>query len=492
MQYADYAAWQRGWLEGGELERQLSYWRDKLAGVPELLEIPGDRARPSVPSYRGTSLSCLLPEGLSAELRELARREGVTLYMLLLAAWQTLLMRYTNQEDVVVGTDVANRNRSETEGLIGFFVNQLVLRTDLSGDPTFRELLGRVREVCLGAYAHQDVPFEKLVEELHPARELSRSPLFQVAFTLQNAPREELGLRGLRHEPLRLGNETAKLDMSLTMGDRGRELLAILEYSTELFDPETAERVLGCFRSVLESIAAEPGRKLSEVRLLKDADERLLLEEWNETAADYPRDSLAHELFERQAELTPERTACVEGARRLSYRELNERANRLARSLAARGVGPDVLVSLLARRGADFLTAVLAVFKAGGAYLPLDPQHPSARTAQVLRQSRSPLVLVAGEFESQLRRATEELDGGQRPEALLLERLLEGRESAENLRARSTPRDLAYVIYTSGSTGVPKGAMVEHRGMLNHLWAKADDLGLSASDVVAHTTPGFF
>jgi amino acid adenylation domain-containing protein len=492
VQYADYAAWQRGWLEGGELDRQLAYWREKLSGAPEVLEVTGDRARSTVPSYRGASLSCLLPEGLSAELRELARREGVTLYMLLLAAWQTLLMRYTGQEDVVVGTDVANRNRRETEGLIGFFVNQLVLRTDLSGDLTFRELLARVREVCLGAYAHQDVPFEKLVEELHPARELSRSPLFQVAFTLQNAPKEELKLRGLRHEYLRLGNETAKLDVSLTMSDRGRELLAILEYSTELFDPETAERMLGCFRSLLESVAAEPGGKLSEARLLTESDERQLLEDWNGTAAEYPRDLCAHELFERQAGLTPERVACVHGGRRLSYRELNERANRLAHALVGRGVGPDVLVSLLGRRGSDFLTAVLAVFKAGGAYLPLDPSYPAARTAQVLRQSRSRLVLVAAEFEAQLRQASEELAEGARPEQLVIERLLAEQGPAENLGARATPRDLAYVIYTSGSTGVPKGAMVEHRGMVNHLCAKVNDLRMSEGDVVAQTASQCF
>ncbi|MFL6284239.1 MAG: amino acid adenylation domain-containing protein [Pyrinomonadaceae bacterium] len=492
VQYADYAVWQRGWLEGGELDRQLSYWREMLGGAPEVLELPGDRPRPSVPSYRGASLSCLLPEGLSAELRELARREGVTLYMLLLAAWQTLLMRYTGQDDVVVGTDVANRNQRETEGLIGFFVNQLILRTDLSGDPTFRELLGRVREVCLGAYAHQDVPFEKLVEELHPARELSRSPLFQVAFTLQNAPKEELKLHGLQLDYLRLGNETAKLDMSLTMSDRGRELIAILEYSTELFDHSTGQRVLDCFRSLLESVAKGPGRKLSEVRLLAEADERQLLEVWNDTRREYPRDSLAHELFERQAELSPERVACVHGGRLLTYRELNERANRLARSLVTRGVGPDVLVSLLGRRGADLLTAMLAVFKAGGAYLPLDPQYPAARTAQVLRQSRSPFVLVAEEFESQLRQASEELAEEARPAPLVIERLLEERESCENLSARSTPGDLAYVIYTSGSTGQPKGAMVEHQGMLNHLCAKVNDLELTEGDVVAQTASQCF
>ncbi|MFL6286495.1 MAG: amino acid adenylation domain-containing protein, partial [Pyrinomonadaceae bacterium] len=492
IQYADYAVWQREWLEGGELDRQLSYWREMLGGAPEVLELPGDRPRPSAPTYEGALESITLPEELSARLRALARREGVTLYMLLLAAWQTLLARYTGQEDIVVGSPVAGRTRAETEALIGFFVNTLVLRTDLSGDPTFKELLGRAREVCLGAYAHQEVPFEKVVEELAPERSLSRNPLFQIEFILQNAPREALELSGVSLSPFRTFGATAQFDLSLGMGDDGREIGGTIGYSTDLYDAATVRRMLAHFRALLEGVAADPRRRLSSLSLLEETERRQLLEDWNDTRREYPRDSLAHELFERQAARAPESVAASDEGGEITYGELNARANRLARALVARGVGADSVVGLLSERGIEFLTAMLAVFKAGGAYLPLDPHHPSNRLLQVVGRSRTRLLVTSGEFDGAMRELAGQLDEGERPEVFAIESLVGSERVEENLHARVGPRNLAYVIYTSGSTGQPKGAMVEHQGMLNHLCAKVDDLELTEGDVVAQTASQCF
>jgi amino acid adenylation domain-containing protein len=492
VQYADYAVWQRGWLEGGELGRQLSYWREMLEGAPEVLELAGDRPRPSAPTYEGALESISLPEGLSARLRELARREGVTLYMLLLAAWQTLLMRYTGQEDVVVGSPVAGRTRAETEGLIGFFVNTLVLRTDLSGDPTFRELLGRVREVCLGAYAHQEVPFEKVVEELAPERSLSRNPLFQIEFILQNTPREALELSGVSLSMFRTFGATAQFDLSLGMGDDGREIGGTIGYSTDLYDAATVRRMLVHFRALLEGVVNDPRRRLSSLSLLEETERRQLLEDWNDTRREYPRGSLAHELFERQAVRAPESIAASDEGGEITYGELNARANRLARALVARGVGADSIVGLMSERGIEFLTAMLAVFKAGGAYLPLDPQHPSNRLLQVVGRSGTRVLVTSGEFEGAMRELAGQLDEGERPDVFAIESLVESERDEANLHARCGPRNLAYVIYTSGSTGTPKGAMVEHRGMLNHLCAKVNDLELTECDVVAQTASQCF
>jgi amino acid adenylation domain-containing protein len=492
IQYADYAVWQRGWLEGGELDRQLSYWRGQLSGAPEVLEVAGDRARPSAPSYEGALESVSLSAELSSQLRELARREGVTLYMLLLAAWQTFLMRYTGQEDVVVGSPVAGRTRAETEGLIGFFVNTLVLRTDLSGDPTFRELLKRVREVCLGAYAHQEVPFEKVVEELAPERSLSRNPLFQIEFILQNAPREALELSGVSLSPFRTFGATAQFDLTLGMSDDGGEIGGTIGYSTDLYDAATIRQMLGHFRTLLGGIASDPRRRLSSLPLLEEAERQRLLVSWNDTARAYPRDSRAHELFEQQARRTPEAIAASDEDGEISYAELNARANRLARALVARGVGADSIVGLVSERGIGFLTAMLAVFKAGGAYLPLDPRYPAGRLLQVVGQSRTRLLLTSGEFFESMRELAGQLGEGERPEVFALESLVEAERVEENLPARGRPGDLAYVIYTSGSTGVPKGAMVEHRGMVNHLCAKVNDLRMSEGDVVAQTASQCF
>ncbi|HEV2860060.1 MAG TPA: amino acid adenylation domain-containing protein [Pyrinomonadaceae bacterium] len=460
VQYTDYAHWEQERLRGGALEGQLAYWRRHLAGAPPTLNLPTDRTRPAAQSFRGARLDFRLSAELSDALRSLSRREGCTLFMTLLAGFQSLLARYTGQHDIVVGTPAANR-RLETEPLIGLFVNTLALRTDLSGDPTFRDVLARVREVTAEAHANQDVPFERLVEELQPERELSHSPLVQVMFAMQSAA--SLELPGLDASPADVHNGTAKFDLLLSMAEADGGLTGTLEYSTDLFDAATAERMLGHFRTLLEACAADPSRPLGALPMLTAPERRRLLVEWNDTAAPYPADTCVHELFERQAALTPDALALVFEGERLSYRELNERANRLARCLRRRGVGPDVMVGLMVERSAEMVVGVLAILKAGGAYLPLDPSYPAERLAFMLADSAAPVLLT----QRHLRERCAGLDA----EVLCLDADWEGNvaaESAESLPVNVGARNLAYVIYTSGSTGVPKGVQLPH-GALNNL-----------------------
>ncbi|MFL6284240.1 MAG: amino acid adenylation domain-containing protein, partial [Pyrinomonadaceae bacterium] len=479
IQYSDYALWQRGWLDGGELERQLSYWREQLSGAPEVLEVAGDRVRPSVPTQEGALESVPLPESLSEGLRELARREGVTIYMLLLAAWQTLLMRYTGQEDIVVGSPVAGRTRTETEGLIGFFVNTLVLRSDLSGDPTFRELLSRVREVCLGAYAHQEIPFEKVVEELAPERSLSRNPLFQVLFALQNAPGgESRELSGLRMSSSAVDSLTSVFDLTLMMREGARGLSALVQYSTDIYGREWVLRMMRHFRSLLEAVVANPLRRLSEVELLSEEERRWLLVECNATAAELPG-LCVHELFEHRAASDPEASAVVDGTDELTYGELNERANRLAHLLRRRGVCEESRVGVLMDRSATAVVSLLAVLKAGGAYVPLDPEYPQERLRFMLEDSDVRVVLAGAGLGSLLGQCegVEVIDLNDVAEEL-------AHESCEDLSCVTTPDSAAYVIYTSGSTGRPKGVLVEHRS-ITRLVLNTDYVHLSPGDCVA-------
>jgi aspartate racemase len=324
----------------------------------------------------------VLPKNLTEAVKALSRQEGTTLFVTLLAAFQTLLYRYTGQDDIIVGSPIANRNRSEIEGLIGFFVNTLVLHTDLSGNPSFRELLGRVREVALGAYAHQDLPFEKLVEELQPERDLSHSPLFQVMFVLQNAPAQALELPDLKLNPMEVHNGTAKCDLTLSMVERAEGLQGTWGYNTDLFDFTTIQRVLGHFQTLLEGIVANPGQRIGTLPLLTEAERHQLLIEWNDTQADYPKDSCIHQLFEAQVERTPDAVAVVFEDQQLTYRQLNARANQLARYLQGLGVGPEVLVGICVERSLEMVVGLLGVLKAGGAYVPLDPAYPTERLAK--------------------------------------------------------------------------------------------------------------
>ncbi|WP_208338929.1 non-ribosomal peptide synthetase, partial [Aetokthonos hydrillicola] len=491
IQYADYAHWQREWLSGEVLQTQLNYWKQQLAEAPPLLELPTDRPRPSVQTFRGGIEYFEIEQELTQKLKTLSQQSGVSLFMTLLAAFATLLSRYSGQSDIIVGSPIANRQRSEIESLIGLFVNTLVLRTQLQGNPTFVELLERVKEMTLGAYAHQDLPFEKLVEELQPQRSLSYSPLFQVMFMLQNLPSAELELPGLSITPWEIDSVTATDDLLLSMSETETGLVGELVYNSDLFDAITIQRMCGHFQSLLYAIVNNPQQHVAQLPLLSTVEQHLLLNEWNNTTADYPLDQCFPQLFEAQVERTPDAVAAVFEDQKLTYRELNSRANGWAKYLVERGVQANTIVALLCERNLDFLTAILAVFKAGGAYLPLNAHHPVERLRTCLEQSQVSLVLGTSQLSPMFYSA---LDGfeGTPPHLLQLEVLAATAQSEENLPVRCQPDDLAYVIYTSGSTGTPKGAMLQHRGMLNHLYAKVHDLQLSPQDVVAQTAPVSF
>ncbi|MEG5025754.1 amino acid adenylation domain-containing protein [Microcoleus sp. AT8-B1] len=412
IQYADFAKWQREWLQGEVLETQLAYWRQQLNGI-SMLNLPADRPRPAIQSYRGKRQFLQLPKQLSEALETLSQREGVTLFMTMLAAFKTLLYHYAQQEDIVVGSPIANRNRSEIEGLIGFFVNSLVLRTDLSGNPTFRELLNRVKEVALGAYAHQDLPFEKLVEELHPDRALNQNPLFQVAFALQNAPGNQLELPELTLSPQQLDVGTARFDLEFHLWERSPNtsgsnqspsnklwvdssegISGMVIYSADLFDEATISRLIGHFQTLLESIVTNPEQRLANLQYLSAKERYHLLVECNNTQADYPQDLCIHQLFEMQADRTPDAVALVFGEEQVTYRELNLRSNQLARYLQKMGVGAEVLVGLCCGRSLDLIVGMLGILKAGGAYLILDPSYPAERSSFMLKDAQVSVLLT--------------------------------------------------------------------------------------------------
>ncbi len=485
FQYADFAQWQREWLTGEVLEKQLSYWKQQLQGAPALLELPTDRARPAAQTFRGARYSLMLSKALAERLNALSRREGVTRFMTLLTAFQMLLSRYTGQEDILVGCPIAGRNRQETEGLIGFFVNTLVLRTDLSGDPTFRQLLGRVREVALGAYSHQDLPFEKLVEELQPARTLSHTPLFQVIFSLQNASTQTRQLPGLTMTPLRVDRGTSQFDLILDMAEKAEGLSCLFTFSTALFDAATIARMGGHFRTLLEGIVVNPDQRLSELSLLTEAERHQLFVEWNGTKSDYPRSKCIHQLFEAQVERTPEVVAVEFEGERLTYRELNRRANQLAHHLRGLGVGPDVLVGVCVERSLEMVVGLLGILKAGGAYLPLDPGYPKERLAFMLQDANVSLLLTQ-------QRPVESLSE-HRARVVCLDTGWDGmaQASEENLCSGVTTDNLAYVIYTSGSTGRPKGVSVPHRAV-NRLVLNTNYVALDSSDRVAQASNACF
>ncbi|HLL48004.1 MAG TPA: AMP-binding protein, partial [Longimicrobiaceae bacterium] len=484
VQYADYAVWQRQQLRDDVLDGQLAYWRERLAGAPALLELPADRPRPAVQRHHGAYEPFRLPDSLAGRLQALGRSEGATLYMTLLGAFQVLLAKYSGSEDVVVGSPIAGRTRMEVEELIGFFVNTLVLRTDLSGDPGFRDVLRRVREVTLGAYEHQEVPFERLVEELAPERSLGHSPLFQVMFSLVEAPHDEGGLAGLRAEALEAEAATTKFDLSLSFAVHSAGLAGGLEYDTDLFERGTVVRMLGHLERVLEQVAADADVRLSELELLGAGERRLVVEEWNRTEAEFPADRCIHQLFEAQAERTPDSPAVVFEDASLTYRELNRRANRLAHHLIGRGVGPESRVGLFLERSLELVVSLLAVLKAGGAYVPLDPASPPERLERMLAGSATALVLTQERLRGLLpARAALEVIGVDGPEAHIAEGSAAGPES------RATPRGLAYVLHTSGSTGTPKAVAVEHGALVNHMEWFVRDFGLGAADRVLQKTP---
>jgi amino acid adenylation domain-containing protein len=460
IQYADFARWQRDWLQGEVLEQQLSYWRQQLAGAPAVLNLPIAKTRPAMQTTRGSHITKTLAPELQSALIDLCRREGVTLFMTLLAAFQTLLYRYSGQEDIVVGSPIAGRNRAETEDLIGFFVNSLPLRTNLSGNPSFRELLLRVRETALGSYAHQDLPFEKIVEELQPQRDLSYSPIFQVMFALQNQPRVGFSLPGLNVTLLKRETDAAKFDLTLFMTETDDGLSCWLEYNTDLFAAGTITRLLDHFTVLLAAIVANPERAIADLPILSEAERQQLLVEWNDTQTDYPRNQCTHQLFEQQAERTPDAIAVAFKGRTLSYAELNARANQLAHYLRARGVGPDQLVGLCVERSLEMIVGLLGILKAGGAYLPLDPAYPRERLSFMLADGGIEVLLTQDHLLAKLPSATVTtiaLDSEWQPIA---------GEDDKNPESNTSAENLAYVIYTSGSTGRPKGVSVTHRSLV--------------------------
>ncbi|MCP4664646.1 MAG: amino acid adenylation domain-containing protein, partial [bacterium] len=497
------AVWQRQWLVGEVLEEELGCWRAKLAGVSPL-ELPTDRPRPAVQSFQGKTRPVMLSAELVESLPELSRRRGVTLFMTLLAGFKAVAARYTGREDVAVGTPIAGRNHREIEDLIGFFVNTLVLRTDLAGDPTFVELLDRVRQVALDAYAHQELPFEHLVEELEPERDLSTSPLFQVLFAVQNAPRESLELPGLTLRPAAAeGGRTAKFELALSLQESPQGLVGTVEYRTDLFDDTTIDRLLVHYQRLLAAAVANPEARLRQLSWWTPAERHQLAAEWNDTAAAEPPGRTIHELFAIPVERTPDAVAVVfEGSgrpqQRLSYRELDRRANQLAHHLAARGVGgpasrPEVLVGICLERSPEMVVAILGILKAGGAWLPLDPEYPRERLAFMIADAGLSVVVTQKRLMAALPDDGAQvvcLDSragwqGQTTPAVArtTSRSVEGPQASGVRKfALVCPDQSAYVIYTSGSTGRPKGVVVSHRGLANLAAAQIRLFGLRPED----------
>jgi len=461
IQYADFAEWQRHWLQGEVLEEQLSYWRKQLDGVRGILELPTDHPRPSVPTGRGGHQSLSLSLKLSEQLGELSKREGATLFMTLLAAFEMLLHRYTDEEDIVVGSPIAGRNRGETEGLIGFFINTLALRTKLSGDPTFRELLARVKETAVGAYAHQDLPFEKLVEELQPERDLNRNPFFQTMFQFQNGAGATLKLNGLETSRLEVLTETAKFDLMLAALEENNLLTLVMEYSTDLFEGQTIERLLSQFGALLEGIVASPDEHISRLPLMSEAERHQILSSWNATQAEFPERRCIHQLFEEQAGRAPDDVAVVYGSERVTFGELNARANQLAHHLQRLGLGPETRVAICMDRSVDMLVGLLGILKAGCAYVPLEPGFPAERLSFILADSQAQLLLTANRLLTSLPTMAAQiltLDGDAQQIAA---------ESKINPTTTTAADHAAHVIYTSGSTGKPKGVLSAHRASVN-------------------------
>jgi amino acid adenylation domain-containing protein len=468
VQHTDFAQWQRECLRGDVLERDIAYWKERLAGASPVLAFPTDFPRPERQSLAGSSEPVFLSASLTESLRALSRRSGVSLFMTLLAALQVLLHRYTGETDLCVGTAVANRPKVELEPLIGFFVNTLVLRTDLSREPNFRELLERVRETALGAFAYQNLPFEKLVETLQPERSLKHSPLFQVMFILNNTPRKSLRLSGVSTEDFKIDNGTAKYDLTLSLSDAGPNLKGTLEYSTELFQPETIRRILGHYRALLEAVVQDLDQSISTLPILATGERRRILLEWNDTKAEYPP-VCVHEIFEAQAERTPDAVAVVDEDAHMTYAELNRRANQLARHLMSLGVGPEALVGVCLERSAQTFVALLGILKAGAAYVPLDPSYPAERLAFMLEDSGAGVLLTQSELLGRLPLSASAVVCIDRDSAAI------ARHGAENPVRALKPENLLYAIYTSGSTGKPKGVMATHRATVNRLnwmWTK--------------------
>jgi amino acid adenylation domain-containing protein len=498
LQYADFAHWQREWLQGEVLQTQLAYWREQLNGI-SILDLPTDKPRPAIQSYQGATQFLELPLKLIDALEKLSQQEGVTLFMTLLAAFQTLLYRYTHQEDIALGSPIANRNRSEIEGLIGFFVNSLVLRSNLSGNPTFRELLGRVREVTLGAYSHQDLPFEKLVEELHPERNLSHHPLFQVVFGLQNAPMSALELPGLVPSFMNLDLKKTRFDLELHLWkcsedfrslwggnwEYSQGLRGVMVYNTDLFEQATISRMVEHFKTLLSAIIANPEQRIANLPLLSEVELHQVLVKWNNTQADYPQNKCIHQLFEKQVQQYADSIAVNFANEQLTYQELNTRSNKLAHHLQKIGVGSEVLVGICISQSIEMIIGLLGILKAGGAYVPLDPSYPQERLNFMLEDAQVSVLLTQENLLKHFEGFSNIIISIDQDWESITQ------EKEDNLKSDLNSDNLAYVIYTSGSTGKPKGVAVPHKAV-NRLVCNSNYIKLSPSDKIAQASNASF
>jgi amino acid adenylation domain-containing protein len=477
IQYADYAVWQRKYLTGGVLEDEVGYWREQLEDARGM-DLLTDYGRPAVPSYQGGRERIELGNEVYEGLRRLGQRVGATLYMVLMAAFKVVLMRYSGEEDVVVGTVIANRSRREVEGLIGFFVNTLVMRTDLSGNPSLRELVEREREVALGAYAHQEVPFEKLVKEINPERNLSRNPLFQVMMLLQNTRRSEVTLKGLKVMDICREMVTAKFDLTLDLAEARDNISGDLEYRQDLYRGATIRRMARCYERVVEAIVRDPEQRIQEIELMSEAEKKQTLEEWNETERSYGEPRLLHEMVREQAERRPESVAVVCGDEQVSYEELNKRADRLARFLRGLGTEREGRVGICVWRGVAMVESVLGVMKAGAAYVPMDPIYPVERLNYMAVDGGCEVVISDKGMKSELERV------GCRVIDLEADGEEIKRESEQRCKNPVDGYNLAYLIYTSGSTGKPKGVMISHRSISNRIRWGVETLPLDENDAL--------
>ncbi|MFN6559095.1 MAG: amino acid adenylation domain-containing protein [Nostoc sp. ChiSLP01] len=486
IQYRDFVNWQRKWLDGERIQLLLNYWKQKLQGELPVLNLPTDRARSPVQTFKGAQAKLVLSQTLTKELKNLSRHAGVTLFMTLLTGFKTLLYHYTGQTDILVGSPIANRNRAEFTPLIGLFVNVLVLRTDLSGDLSFQELLARVKSTALEAYVHQDLPFEKLVEELQPNRDLSYNPLFQVMFVLQKLQISNPRLSDVSVTYQEGYNGTSKFDLTLFMEDSEQGLVATCEYNTDLFNADTITRMLGHFQTLLGSILSDPEQRITDLQLLTPSEIQQLLVEWNDTKTDYPQDKCIHQLFEAQVEKTPDAIAVVFENQQLTYQELNNQANQLAHYLRSLGVKPEVLVGICLERSLEMIVGLLGILKAGGAYIPLDPAYPQERLVFMLSDSQVKVILTQKELIAGLPKHQAHIVCLDTDKSLTLA------ASENNPVSGVKPDNLAYVIYTSGSTGQPKGVMISHQAICNHMVWMQTEFPLTEKDKVLQKTPFSF
>ena len=485
IQYGDYAVWQRDWMQGEVREQLLDYWTERLKGAPTILDLPTDRPRPSQQSYNGSKESRLLPSVLKTALSDFSKAEGATLFMTLFAGFNTLLSRYTSQEDLVVGVSVAGRGSPETHDLIGFFANTLAVRTELSDDPSFRQLVRRSKQVCIGAYDHEDLPYELLVEVMNPERSLAYSPLFQVMFAYQNAPRQDLHLAGLQASSFDIETRTSMFDLTLFVWERPDGVLLTMEYSTDLFGRPAIQRLLQHFEVLLIGVIANPDAPVSRLPLLPQEERRTVVTDWNDFRRSYP-DRRMHELFEEQVQRTPDQTALIFRGKALSFAELNRLSNQLARYLRQKGVSTERLVGLCMERSFEMVIALLGVLKAGGAYVPYDPDLPASRLNTMLEDSKPVCVITQQKFGASLSACPGPV--------IVLDSEIGGlaAQPSSNLNLSVGPKDAIYAIYTSGSTGLPKAAINTHEAVVNRILWMQDEYQLSPGDRVMQKTPYTF